>query len=492
MARIRAFFTHNRMNATHNSRPGRARLQPSQPVRLNAARREPSTLRKPSEDGRPARTCAITARWAGYATVAQVSKPAVLPTSKSAGQAFVEDAGLETRETADLEVCATARCRLSRRLGSICDALYKKPLEKAFTLIELLGVLAVLAILAVIIVPHLLHHLDAAVSQQEAATLQRYGSALQSSICRNFYIPGQNDWASNIAAEVGTGTYEVATNSRGQPRVFLIDSNFTIGTNMAGVLPYTQYTNGSTNLPVSPRLMILSTIGKPLPTTYTAADFTNIWNTADGTPPTSATGFSSWTTNDAYDLKVQRINLQPLFYQLILNNQDGTNNLATFSIDTTNAVQVPTNPTNNTGWNSYYLANSVVGLCDAKSNALTRYVLTRNISFVFQNGAWNAQLGYATIVVPTNTFGTTNFGNIASNFFGSPWNTNANSDPSSVLGSMANFMADYTMYMYANTNPPFTTNGTGGISQLLHAEATNVITYSGTNNGTNLGLLYHQ
>jgi ApbE superfamily uncharacterized protein (UPF0280 family) len=31
----------------------------------------------------------------------------------------VERAGWETRETADLEVCATAGCRVSLRLGSI-------------------------------------------------------------------------------------------------------------------------------------------------------------------------------------------------------------------------------------------------------------------------------------------------------------------------------------------------------------------------------------
>jgi len=40
--------------------------------------------------------------------VAQVSKPAVSPTSQSAGRAAVaQAAGLETRDTADLEVCAT-------------------------------------------------------------------------------------------------------------------------------------------------------------------------------------------------------------------------------------------------------------------------------------------------------------------------------------------------------------------------------------------------
>jgi hypothetical protein len=41
--------------------------------------------------------------------VAQVSKPAVSPTSKSAGRGnYDRSADLEIRDTADLEVCATA------------------------------------------------------------------------------------------------------------------------------------------------------------------------------------------------------------------------------------------------------------------------------------------------------------------------------------------------------------------------------------------------
>jgi hypothetical protein len=45
---------------------------------------------------------------AGKTSVAQVSKPAVSPISKSAGRHHCEaSAGLETRDTADLEVCAT-------------------------------------------------------------------------------------------------------------------------------------------------------------------------------------------------------------------------------------------------------------------------------------------------------------------------------------------------------------------------------------------------
>ena len=196
------------------------------------------------------------------------------------------------------------------------------PLEKAFTLIEMIGVLAVIAILAVIIVPNLLHQLDTVASQQEVSTLQGFSSALQSSICRNFYIPGQNDWASNIAAEVGTGVSEVLTNSRGQQRAFLIDPAFQIGTNGYG-LPYPQNINGTTVTnssevipPTNPRLMILSSIGTNLPAAVTSGvpavpgDFATIWNTADGSlPPT--TSFAGWS--EPNDLKVQRINLSSLF-----------------------------------------------------------------------------------------------------------------------------------------------------------------------------------
>jgi len=49
------------------------------------------------------------------AGVAQVSKPAVSPISKSAGLGSgARLAGLETHDTADLEVCATSVAALAR------------------------------------------------------------------------------------------------------------------------------------------------------------------------------------------------------------------------------------------------------------------------------------------------------------------------------------------------------------------------------------------
>jgi hypothetical protein len=136
--------------------------------------------------------------------------------------------------------------------------------------------------------------------------------------CAIRYIPASNDWASVVAAELGTDIANVITNqSRKQPRFFLIDPSLNI--NGAG-LPYTQTIAGSANLPISPRVMILSSVGRALPpiSGVPSADFTNIWNAADGTVP-STPAFSSWA-GSGDDLKVQRVNFLPLFVQLALSS----------------------------------------------------------------------------------------------------------------------------------------------------------------------------
>ena len=179
----------------------------------------------------------------------------------------------------------------------------------------------------------------------------------------------------------------------------------------------------------------------------TETTFSNIWNTPPSTTPADST-WSAWKGNGR-DVVIQRINLQPLFNQLILINHDAAG-AATFSIDHTNVTVVPTI---GTGWNSYYLSGSIVGLCNSNGIPMTRSMLTCNISYVFESGVWNAQIINGT--QSTNATGlTTN----ASSFFNSMWNPQANSaggkgaltNPS-VLASMANFMLDYTLY--ANENP---------------------------------------
>ena len=76
-----------------------------------------------------------------FASVAQVSKPAVSPISKSAARAASRSvwrdgspAGLETRDTADSEVCATSSCEFQNPLASaisVPDALMATPTKSA-------------------------------------------------------------------------------------------------------------------------------------------------------------------------------------------------------------------------------------------------------------------------------------------------------------------------------------------------------------------------
>src|SRR5205809_883824 len=178
---------------------------------------------------------------------------------------------------------------------------------RAFSLIEMIGVLAVIAILAAALAPSFVRQMDKTAGDQESAALKSFGDALQQSIMRNRYIPSATDWASTVATELGVDIAAVTNSPRQQPRFFLIDPALQIGVNGGG-LPYTQNNTGSvvtnssgsiTN-PISPRVLILSSIGRALPGGIvsgvpTAADFTNIWNSTDGTVPTAAPVFAGWT-----------------------------------------------------------------------------------------------------------------------------------------------------------------------------------------------------
>src|SRR6266567_4153921 len=152
---------------------------------------------------------------------------------------------------------------------------------RAFSLIELIGVLAVIAILATALVPALIRQMDRIAGEQESAALKSFSDALQSSIMRltpahptSRYIPSDTDWASTVATELGVDIASVTNSPRRQPRFFLIDPALRIGNNSSG-LPYNQTnwvagsvdtnTAGVVVAPLSPRLMILSSIGRALP-----------------------------------------------------------------------------------------------------------------------------------------------------------------------------------------------------------------------------------
>jgi prepilin-type N-terminal cleavage/methylation domain-containing protein len=383
----------------------------------------------------------------------------------------------------------------ARRAGRSCVIPTRRPGRRGgFSLIEVLGVVTILAILAVLLVPSVVQETDQATLNQEIANLNSFSNALVQSILQTQTIPTTTGMAGAMASNLPLPLIEITNNSRNFARSFLVDPNMLLNGLTKAALPYVQTTNGANPPPFNnARLLIVSTLGTANPPNPTGpvspTTFSNLWSTPAYTKPTDPT-WKAWNGNGR-DVVIQRINLQPLFLQLILINHDVTG-AAAFSIGTTNWTVVPTN----FPWlNAYYFANTVVGLCNSNGVPMTRYVLTRNSSFVFENGAWNGQIingqnsSISTNVAATFAIAATNFSVSAYNSPGADSGTGGGADQSTVLAAMGNFMLAYTLY--ANETPtPFAIPGSStGMSQLLHGAAANVITYTGNGSGTNSGIL---
>jgi len=359
---------------------------------------------------------------------------------------------------------------------------------RAFSLIELIGVLAVIAILAAVAVPALIRQMDRIAGEQESAALKSFGDTLQQSILRKRYIPGASDWATNIATELGVDVANVTTNSRRQPRFILIDPALRIGNNNSSVLPYTQSnwvtqtSSGSvvTNTarvvvaPLSPRLMILSSIGRALPTNIvsgTSTNFNAIWDRNDTGNALPATSFAwtGWPNGD--DLKVQRVNLSPLFVRLILTTN--VSESAYYSIDSTNTsdkynVLSP-------GRDGYFIRNSVLYLyTQGRTNIDSQQILTRDTSFVYEQNVWRGSLTGGSFLA-----GSLDLGSTVDKYLEAPENTNAMytltnnghgntssmTQQSVVVSNMIAYMKAYTNWA-ASGFSDWTKKSTAGSAQL--------------------------
>ena len=162
--------------------------------------------------------------------------------------------------------------------------------------------------------------------------------------------------------------------------------------------------------------------------------------------------------------RVKKINLEPLFHQLILVNKDAPNPPG-FSIDSTNTTSVLRG---SLGWkngNVYYLDGTVVGLhnpidgSDASDLVQSRHHLKRSISFLFESGSWRGGFEGSE---GTGGISGSDFLNHAITFFNhslSPSNFRGASQRSVML-AMYTFMFDYTFW--ANECPHFDRHGNGG------------------------------
>ncbi len=325
----------------------------------------------------------------------------------------------------------------------------------AFSLIEMIGVVAILAVIAAVLLPPMIKHTDEATRTRERASLGAISDALELNAIRSNSIPALTNWMQAAANWSAVPAFQIATNARRYPRVYFLRT----GPNPA--LGYTQNTNG-TSRPSGLQAVVVSILGGDSLTSANCpspnggylsdADFDALWKLKDRQRPTTGL-WANWNgTGD--DFLVQQVNYGPLFHHLVLVNRD--TNSPSFRINGSDPIWVPNNPNNNVGWDSYYLDGTVVGLGDNAGTNMTRYVLKRDIGFVFEAqpgepGLWRDQIAG----LNTGNTNADNFGEKAADFLGSQWYTGAfqGADQQSALVAMYSFMYTYTLW--ANQCPHF-------------------------------------
>ncbi len=324
--------------------------------------------------------------------------------------------------------------------------------QQAFSLIEMIGVLAVIAILAAVLLPALIKQTDKLAADQESATLQSFGTAIQNNALRTRIIPDNTTWISVITNELGMNSLLVSSNPRNRARVFVIDANGLTP------MPYPQTSVGFTNTsPPQPRFMIVSSLGTNLRSGLISNPgltiFNDLWSTTAGTIPANAI-WSGWNKGRGDDLIVQRVNLSPYFVHLILTTNNSTAN-ALYSIDLgaiTNIASIPTRGS----LDAYFIQGSVLNLY-SNSSAFpdSQQILQRDTSFVYDQNVWRSSI---TSISLANT-NVPDFSGIVNAFAnaGTPGDP-SNPQPNKVALDFIAYMRAYNDW--ANATPTPFPNGT--------------------------------
>ena len=325
--------------------------------------------------------------------------------------------------------------------------------EPAFALIVWIGVIAVLGILAVVILPTLIRGIDFQVARDESATLRSLGDAFQNTVKRQGYIPAATNWAETIAAEAAMSVAAITNNPRGQPRVLLIDTGGWF-TNVT--LPYTQTASGTTILPANARMIIASSLGAPLPSALTngplnAANFAALWNAAEGTTNFPTTGVWAGWSGRSEDVKLQRINLQPLFIQLkpLLTYYLPVGPLGLYSIgNDMNLYPAPYSNPSNSPPAAFYFQSTILRLYSDTTNLDSTQVLNRDGSFIYRDRIWQGGNGGALA-------GGVDLAGVVLAFLNAVPNTRAANGADQqrlVVQSMMNYMSNYIAWADSGFN----------------------------------------
>jgi prepilin-type N-terminal cleavage/methylation domain-containing protein len=198
--------------------------------------------------------------------------------------------------------------------------------RSGFSLLEMIGVLAIMAILAGALAPGALRSIERAAVRAEASTLAALGEQIEFYAHENGAPPSTTEWTTRLAALGNLAPADIATNRRGVPRVYILD-------------PATSPAR---------RVLVLSGMRPDLAlpaasAINTPARFDDLWNTPDGTVPSTASwsGWSAWNNvpDGGEKLVVGRIGLATATrsFTVTLNNA-GPSGVAYVLVDQTGAA----------------------------------------------------------------------------------------------------------------------------------------------------------
>jgi len=184
-------------------------------------------------------------------------------------------------------------------------------LSKGFTLVEMIGVLAIMTVLASVMTPNLLRSIERAAVRAEVDNLHTLGEQVKLYLRDNATTPTTvvpptlPNWTTQLATYSSLSAADILTNRRQMARLYVTDP-----------------------VVANQRAMLVSSMrtGVALPTyAQVSANFTALWNTADGTVPATA-GWGAWNTTNIENLVIERVSLAEVYrtdlatYNVTLNN----------------------------------------------------------------------------------------------------------------------------------------------------------------------------
>ena len=251
---------------------------------------------------------------------------------------------------------------------------------RGYTLIEVVAVLAVLAILAAVVTPRVITSMKNTARQTEGADLATMREGLEKYILRTKQIPSAATWVQVLSTELAVAANRVSATKADVARAYFVDPALRIGTNSSQTLPFAQTVNGSIQ-PISPRVMIISSLVKPLPA-LNAGDFNALWATPNDTAPA---GWPAAWQSFREDLKIQRIDLRGLFHRVIIRNAD-TVNRAVYSVENTLTALIP--GVGSPVIQMWLLDGTTMGFYDTNGIIQAREFVRRDTSYIYEDNHW--------------------------------------------------------------------------------------------------------